>query len=362
MKRITYILLPFVLALLATGCKEDKATLFGPGLEKQPVLDAINGNYILDETMAETSAQLFSWSKADFGGNSGVEYSIEIDKKDNNFQSPISMGVTNSDTLSVTVGKMNEALMKLEAEADASAEYEIRIKAAIAQKNGGSLTGYTVYSAPRIISATPYQGDVTYDHLNVPGSYATNDWNGKGNENSRIYSAKGNDIYEGYLMMVKKDGTVADPIEFKFTKVDWGNGEYSVSGDGKLVSGGGDNIQMPQGGYYWIIANIPALTYSALLTNWAVIGSATPNGTDTDTPLTYDPETKLLKATLDLTAGSIKFRSNGSWDAPNPNYGAKPGSLKLISNGESIEITEAGKYEIILDFTTPVFKYRLIKQ
>lgn len=42
---------------------------------------------------------------------------------------------------------------------------------------------------------------------------------------------------------------------------------------------------------------------------WGVIGNATPNGWDGETPMTYDFNTNTWEITLSLTDGEVKFRS-----------------------------------------------------
>jgi hypothetical protein len=88
-------------------------------------------------------------------------------------------------------------------------------------------------------------------------------------------------------------------------------------------------------------------TYTAVATDWGVIGSATPGGWDNDTDMTYDPETGIWSVTLDLIDGAFKFRANDGWDI---NLG---GDLNNLSyNGSDIPITE-GNYTITLDLSNP---------
>jgi hypothetical protein len=139
---------------------------------------------------------------------------------------------------------------------------QIEVKVVAVVKN---TTIETLTSNAVTLTVTPYEVVIIYPHLNLPGSYTTYDgssWSGSGTPYSRIYSLKFDNKYEGYIYMVN-GGSPANAVEFKFTKVNWGDGEYSYSGTpGTLVSGGGGNISLASGGYYKVNADLNALTYS----------------------------------------------------------------------------------------------------
>ena len=61
--------------------------------------------------------------------------------------------------------------------------------------------------------------------------------------------------------------------------------------------------------------------------------------------MSWDAVNKVFIATIDLTAGEIKFRANDDWGY---NFG---GSLTDLSsdNAPNIPIAEAGNYKITLD-------------
>ncbi|MDO7743613.1 MAG: hypothetical protein MUP99_07565, partial [Pedobacter sp.] len=123
---------------------------------------------------------------------------------------------------------------------------------------------------------------------------------------------------------------------------------------------GGDNLKAAAAGYYLLKANTATLTYSITKTTFGVLGSATGSAT-TDTPMSYDPVTKVWKVTKALVAGDLKFRANGT-DAIS--YGSNtPADGKLKLNGVNIPVTEAGTYEIIFNVSIPGnYRYTLTKQ
>ena len=71
-----------------------------------------------------------------------------------------------------------------------------------------------------------------------------------------------------------------------------------------------------------------------------VIGSATPNGWDSDTYMTYDNSDGSWNLTIELTDGEIKIRANDGWDI---NWG---GSIEEPTfNAGNMAVT-AGNYSI----------------
>ena len=74
--------------------------------------------------------------------------------------------------------------------------------------------------------------------------------------------------------------------------------------------------------------------------------------------MAYDPDTKVWTATMELTAGYIKFRANGSWTL---NYGDNGGNGILEQEGADIQVFDAGNYTVILTLSTPVYTYNLIR-
>jgi hypothetical protein len=161
-----------------------------------------------------------------------------------------------------------------------------------------------------------------------------------------LYSRNFDFKYEGYVYFADEN------TEFKFTsQPDWGGTNYGDGGEGGILSddGGAGNLKITEPGYYKLNVDLSVLpfTYTAVATDWGVIGSATPGGWDNDTDMTYDPETGIWSVTLDLIDGAFKFRANDGWDI---NLG---GDLNNLSyNGSDIPITE-GNYTITLDLSNP---------
>ena len=132
---------------------------------------------------------------------------------------------------------------------------------------------------------------------------------------------------------------------FKFcTQPNWDGTNYG----GAFFGQESDNIMMTQeAGFYQVDVDLSAKTYTLTPFTIGIIGSATPKGWDGDTEMTYNPEERCWELKdVELTDGEMKFRSNHSWDDPNPNWG---GTLDaLVQKGDNIKVAEAGTYDIKL--------------
>ena len=152
------------------------------------------------------------------------------------------------------------------------------------------------------------------------------------------------DNLEGYVYMSKAAN------EWKFaTQPNWDGTNYGDGGSGKLDASGGN--MKADAGYYKINANADKLTYTAVATNWGVIGSGTPKAWDDETALTYNPTTATWQGVIHLTAAEIKFRANHDW---NYNYGSTTKDAKLNAGGDNIAISVESDYAISLDLSHPL--------
>ena len=92
-----------------------------------------------------------------------------------------------------------------------------------------------------------------------------------------------------------------------------------------------------------IEVDLTAMTYKlTLIKGIGIIGPAQAGGWDTDTDLTYNPETKAWEGTLDLAADKMKFRANDDWAI---NWG---GSFDALTQNGADIVVEAGTYDIQL--------------
>ena len=192
-------------------------------------------------------------------------------------------------------------------------------------------------------SPTPPKSTKAYPVLNCPGSYQG--WN-PADPNHVVASVASDSKYEGYLYFANSN------VEFKFAAGSWAV-NWGDAGNGTLGHGAA-NIKVPDPGYYKVNADTNALTFSVVKTVWGVIGDATPGGWTTDTPMAYDTASKTWSATLVLTAKTLKFRANSSWDI---NYGGENGIL--TSGGGNIAIAQEGTYLVTIKLGCPDYTYTI---
>lgn len=331
-------------ALLA-GCSDETFDpVVKPGdvpVIASPVAD---NDYVLTEATAGDLFELFKWSEADFGFQSAITYTVEIDKAGNDFADAVTLGVTNGLELDdVTNEKINSILLAKELSGGTPADIEVRVVASVSDDV------MELISPVVTVSVTPFEAVVDYPKLQVPGNYQG--WD-PANPNTVIYSLKSNGVYEGYLYF-------ADPAtNYKFTDgPSWDTNWGDDGADGTLDPNGSD-IVAGDAGMYRLNVDLNTLMHSATLTNWGLIGSATPNGWDSDMDMTYDPATGHLTITTDLVAGEIKFRANDDWVI---NFGDDGPNNVLEQDGANIVIPADGNYTIDLILNQPKYTYTIVK-
>lgn len=136
---------------------------------------------------------------------------------------------------------------------------------------------------------------------------------------------------------------------FKFcTQPNWDGTNYGADFN---TAGDAANITMTEpAGYYKVDVDLSAKTYTLIpITTIGIIGSASPNGWDSDVDMTYVPynaETKALgyweAKDITLASGEIKFRANDDWAI---NWGGDVNAL--TQGGDNISV-DAGTYDIKL--------------
>lgn len=345
-----YILSILAIAVLFTACKEKENDPV-INLGAVPVLTSPSAGtlFTLDETTADELLAGAVWSAADFGYQAGITYSLEIDEVGNDFSEAITLGATSELSLeNLTQGKLNNILLAKGLPFGFDNELEIRVCAKVSDLID------ELCSTPVAIKVNPYQAEVIYPKLTVPGDYQVpNTWT-PDDENYSIYSRKSDEVYEGYIYFN------VDAAFFKFAQglswdINWGDTD-PVDG---ILDPGGDDISLTEGlGLYLMHVDLNTLTYVVTKTGWGVLGSATAGGSSTDEDLTWDEAKGALTVTLDLTAGNIRFRANDSDDL---NFGDNFANGTLESDGDDIAIAEAGNYTIDVFLNVSDYYFEITK-
>lgn len=217
-------------------------------------------------------------------------------------------------------------------------------------------TTYHVRAFATNSAGTAYGSDVQFTTLadiqtwNIPGDYVEASYPGSGlanwspDKSPQVISTIASPNYlEGYVYMANATN------QWKFaTQANWDGPNYGDGGSGVLDANGG-NMSSPAG-YYKLNANTDDMTFTAIATEWGVIGSASPSSWDDETALTYNPASLTWRGVMHLTAAEIKFRANHDWGY---NYGSDAADGNLSAGGANIPVSVESDYSITLDLSHP---------
>lgn len=198
-----------------------------------------------------------------------------------------------------------------------------------------------------LVSPVPTKATNAYPLLYVPGGH--NGWD-PSNTTTVLASVNSDNFYEGYLYFADANNN------FKINATPNWDQNYGDTGADGTLDQNGDNIAAGDAGYYKINVDFDAKTYTLLLTDWGIIGSATADGWISDQNMTFDPATGLWSAELFLNVGEIKFRANNGWDI---NLGDTGVDGILEGGGDNIAIADAGNYLITLKLGSADYTYTL---
>lgn len=342
--------LPLVTVLMFVVYSCDRAS--NPMISADPVAPSISSeldgeSFELTEDMADDILFALEWQRADFGFDSAVEYIIQISETGDNFETLRNLGRTNSDSFDIIVSDINTALLAMGFSAGEFVEIQFRV---VAQLDGARFE--ELMSESVSMSFRPYLVVVEFPEIYVPGNYQSasgygGDWSPP--DAPPLFSFDDDGIYEGYVYMAGTGN------EYKFTDerswdLNWGD-----SGDGTLVENGPNN-EAEDSGFYRMVVNLNSFTYETTLTEWGIVGDATPGGWDADTVMEYNPDEQLWTITADLTEGEMKFRANNDWDF---NYGDDDGNMQVDWDGSNIPVETAGNYTISLNLKSIPFSYQI---
>lgn len=348
MKNISKLFLALFTLVIASCSVED--------VQDRPVIEATDApvltapltgtSYVVTPTNAENLFDRFAWKAANFGGDVVVTYKVEIAKLDDkDFKKPQLVQSSTSNNVAVTGTSLNKAALDLGLPAFVGSSVWARVLAVVGTQS--------IASTPIEIVITPFK---VAPLLGVVGNHQG--WNPAGLTAPYQLkpSAKGNSDFAGYVYL---DG------EFKFLEAndnlvfDWANVAYGDGGAGVLDSKGG-NLNATAG-YYYIKADTQKLTYSTTKTDWGIIGSATPQGWNASTPMTFDKANNVWTITVALVGGQeIKFRANDAWTL---NYGDDGANGVLEEGGANIAVATSGTYKVTLDLSkSRAYTYTIVKQ
>jgi len=362
MRKLILFLITIIGVAFITSCKKDEVkAVLGTNFTSPAITAGLTNSstVVLNKTNKDVSFDVI-WTGAYYGFRGSVTYTVQIDKKGNNFASAVSLGSPSSTVLNSTysisllTNDLNNKLLVMQADPEnpVATAVEFRVKAYL----NDSVP--VLYSPVISATYTPYFIPIIYAKVYVPGGYQaasgyTSDWSP--DKAPYLASLKGDGKYEGF---VNFNATSA----FKITsQPDWNGTNYGNGATAGSISPTGGDIATPPAGYYRVNVNTNELTISLLKTTWSVIGSVTAPGYNwsNDMDLTYNPATQVWTGTANLKAGEFKFRANHDWGY-NLGMGATAG--KLDGAGPNIPLALDGNYTITLNFSVPpIYRYTVVK-
>ncbi len=280
--------------------------------------------------------ETFTWKAPNYNG-AKLTYAVQFDTAGHNFSSPKTISVTTDSSLLLTGVALNNYASQAGIANGTTGAIDFRVATTI---NGTQ----TAYSNVQTIKISP---NALLAFLYVPGDYQ-----GWSPSTALALASTDGSTFDGYVNISTTGG-------FKLTSApDWNHTGYGDGGTGKLSTSGG-NLNIPAAGFYRLQANTTALTWSATLTNWGIIGDATPQGWNASTPLSFDAATNTwtIASIVLNSSGSYKFRANDAWDI---NLGGDP--TKLSYGGGNLSVPQSGNYKVVLDLShAPNYTCTLIK-
>ena len=335
---------------MIAGCqKPEMIQIAAPEDVQAPVLEAVAGPIEITPTNMGLEKVTFSWSAADYGVSTQINYSLEAARA----AAPetvvtITSGLTTT-TAEVTYDVLNQILFNDLKLADGVAED-------VTFKIGAKLGEYEkIYSNAITVSCKVTAAEKVYPKLTVAGSYAYNNWTpGKG---QFVYDFEGTDVqYSGVIDF----GEDVSALNFKFVGTAWGENEFSVpSGEAQtpeaaelaLVAGGGDNIAAYTTHRYYSLTldkSAPKVIKNFSFNQIGVIGSF--NSWAADEVMQFNPEKQRFYADVEFTEdGQFKLRADADWAV---NWGADAFGM-TVSNGDGNLEAKAGKYRIYANMNNP---------
>ena len=363
MKKILKLSTLALLLIAGVSCENDDQKMASPSGGPELLTPLDGSSYVLDPAAGTNEVTTLVWNHADYSVQTEVNYDVEVALAGTDFATTVAGGSTTNRFVVWSHEALNTVALEAGLTPYTAGDLEVRIKSSL-----GSNAEMVAYSNVITITITPYTTDLP--KIAVPGNHQG--WSPP-TAPLMASSGFGQTNFEGYISL---DG------EFKFLRpkadgtFDW-DGDSADWGDdgtflGVLLNTGETNCTATAG-YYWVKANTATLTYSITpITTWGIIGSATPGGWDSSTPMTYNPTTKKWSIVVTLVDGEYKFRSNNIWNAGSVQYNLGGFQADKVGDdyaGESMSygganlVVTAGTYLVELDLSNPrAYTYTLTPQ
>ncbi|WP_010181605.1 SusE domain-containing protein [Aquimarina agarilytica] len=309
MKNIVRILIVVFLALFVSCERNDEVVFVEDGV-KEPTIVTANERIVLNKAFAENTAVTLVWEDAVYDISTPVSYVIELAASGTSFAEPSIVGETSERFYSWSVKEFNDAVINAGLKPDEEAAVDLRVVSSVGVDNGIALT-----SGVNVYTVVPYPNEAP--KLFLVGAfqayYGKSAWTPTEAIEMNYLGDGSTQVYEAYVKLGNDDG-----FKFISAAADWSvlDGNYGTDGgaqNGVIVNSGGSSDVKPSAeGFYYVKVDIDNLTYQLIKMDWGIIGSATANGWDRETSMTYDFESNSFAITETLVVGEMKFRSKNT--------------------------------------------------
>ena len=364
MKFLKYIMSLIAVVSLSAACTTDLEQVQILPLDQvtAPVLEdlAFEEIVITSKNMGEKVS--FGWSKADFGAQVVVSYSLAA----RNAGNEVLISSTGELKMEVTYEAINSAMALAVKDGglglvpEIAADVELYIVAAVGNQR--------VESNAFTVSITPTSAEKVYPMISMPGSYQGWDPLGGFTRFEVLYDFEGKGVYEGIADFGASNDTTR---QWKFTKPDedgdgngWNNGEWGQDGETvepeaaslTLLSSGGGNITAYTAKRFYhftLDTNSGELKHNYSFDQVGVVGAFTGWADGQDKVMEFNAAKRRFWVDIENFSGEFKFRTDGSWTK---NWGAGA----FGEEGDNLNCAEAGNYRVYLYLSNSAeMKYEL---
>jgi hypothetical protein len=245
-KLIPFLALSSILLMLFSSCKKDETQIVAT-IGAAGTLTASTTTPALSLATSANTAVTFSFAATPVTGyQAPITYTLQIDKKGNNFAAAREISATTPST-TVTVGALNTVLLNLNLATGVSTQVDVRVKSVIAPN------ATPAYSNAVTLTVTPY---TLTSYIYVPGGYQG--WDPASASAAALASPTSNGVYDGTVTV---PATTTD-FGFKITPAPSWNVSYGAGTATGTLSTTGGNLTFPSAGTYKLHVDMNALTYT----------------------------------------------------------------------------------------------------
>ena len=340
------------LSFIAFSCEEDKVR-FLAGLETGPLLDELTvTRVVLDPSNTSNPAVTLSWTAADYGQQTVIDYSIEMDSS-STFDNAREIGrVSNATSITFSAGQFNDASSGVGLAPFVWDEVHVRVVSSIGGQRADQATSNAI-----VFEVFPFFS-YPFEDFYLVGDATPSNWNNNFNNPLLFRSSTNPDRYT-YTGLF-------NPGAFKVLEVrgqwqpQWGTNDNGASIEVNDGSGSDPGVfTVPTSGdYYTMTINFRDRTFetelftgdtssppaSLTISGSAVVGGPISLETISDSSPNYsfnDPHIWYI-STVELTVGSLTFNANGTdaWG------GTTEFSGVASQGGGSVPVVVGDDYEV----------------